>query len=393
MINEFGGYETDILQMVLNKKKIKYNKDTINRIDEIIKGQNFKDKIKLKKIQKKILKDLVKKQLLKEYGFEYFSFDYMDTNTIIKKMISLLTSDELMMAPYNYYLSLIFIELRDTEYDSQPSDNYHKYKNLLLKNFTIILYKLSLITIDMIDFNFYEIYETHEIMNYFYNTQRLSESEIINSFGGIETDTLKLSLDKRKIKYTEDNIELINKHLQTMKIQKILNKNIQIKKNKKRMLRALVEEYLSPDYEYEYGTEYPWDISDEETSDLIKDAYLTLNKDDLNEEPWIEFINKIKESIINTQQIINNLNSKQKNIIKSSLIYFELLLKKLKLNNNFGKSKLPDNVVNKKLYLKIKNKIQRKVKRKKKRWGAYYSRRLVREYKKEGGKYKRKHIH
>jgi hypothetical protein len=58
--------------------------------------------------------------------------------------------------------------------------------------------------------------------------------------------------------------------------------------------------------------------------------------------------------------------------------------------NNFGKTKksaAPDNVINKKLYLKIKTKIQKDVKKKKRRWGAYDSGRLVREYKQSGGKY------
>ena len=60
-------------------------------------------------------------------------------------------------------------------------------------------------------------------------------------------------------------------------------------------------------------------------------------------------------------------------------------------NNNFGtskkKSKVPENVKNPKLYLKIKAKIHKDVKAKKRRWGAYDSGRLVREYKAEGGKY------
>lgn len=50
-------------------------------------------------------------------------------------------------------------------------------------------------------------------------------------------------------------------------------------------------------------------------------------------------------------------------------------------------SKIPKNVVNKKLYLKIKLKIRRNVNRQKRRWGAYDSGRLVREYKNSGGKY------
>ena len=54
--------------------------------------------------------------------------------------------------------------------------------------------------------------------------------------------------------------------------------------------------------------------------------------------------------------------------------------------NAFGKKyKLPDNVVNKKLYSNIKSKIKRSIKGR--RWGAYDSGRLVREYKAKGGKY------
>jgi len=56
-----------------------------------------------------------------------------------------------------------------------------------------------------------------------------------------------------------------------------------------------------------------------------------------------------------------------------------------KYGTSFGK--IPDNVKNPKLYLKIKAKIQKDVKKKKRRWGAYDSGRLVREYKDSGGKY------
>jgi hypothetical protein len=58
--------------------------------------------------------------------------------------------------------------------------------------------------------------------------------------------------------------------------------------------------------------------------------------------------------------------------------------------NQFGKktteSKVPDNVINKKLYSNVKAKIKRSIKGR--RWGAYDSGRLVREYKAGGGKYK-----
>ena len=52
-------------------------------------------------------------------------------------------------------------------------------------------------------------------------------------------------------------------------------------------------------------------------------------------------------------------------------------------------SKIPDNVVNKQMYLRIKNKIKKEIGTKR-RWGAYDSGRLVREYKAKGGKYSEK---
>ena len=53
----------------------------------------------------------------------------------------------------------------------------------------------------------------------------------------------------------------------------------------------------------------------------------------------------------------------------------------------FGYS-VPKNVVNKKLYLSIRNKLKKSIKGR--RWGAYDSGRLVKMYKKRGGKYKGK---
>ena len=47
---------------------------------------------------------------------------------------------------------------------------------------------------------------------------------------------------------------------------------------------------------------------------------------------------------------------------------------------------VPNNVVNKKLYLSIKNKIKKSIKGR--RWGAYDSGRLVKMYKNAGGKYR-----
>ena len=64
------------------------------------------------------------------------------------------------------------------------------------------------------------------------------------------------------------------------------------------------------------------------------------------------------------------------------------MMGRLKMTNFGSKkkgSKIPDNVVNKKLYASIKSKIRRSIKGR--RWGAYDSGRLVREYKAKGGRY------
>lgn len=57
----------------------------------------------------------------------------------------------------------------------------------------------------------------------------------------------------------------------------------------------------------------------------------------------------------------------------------------VEMANLFGYN-LPKNVVNKKLYLSIKNKIKKSIKGR--RWGAYDSGRLVKMYKNAGGKYR-----
>ena len=59
------------------------------------------------------------------------------------------------------------------------------------------------------------------------------------------------------------------------------------------------------------------------------------------------------------------------------------------LNKHKELTKIPDNVMNKPLYLRIKNKIKKEIGNKR-RWGAYDSGRLVREYKAKGGKYSEK---
>jgi hypothetical protein len=52
--------------------------------------------------------------------------------------------------------------------------------------------------------------------------------------------------------------------------------------------------------------------------------------------------------------------------------------------------KVPDNVIDKKLYLRIKKKIDKDLKAQDRRWSLYASGRLVQEYKKQGGRYRGK---
>ena len=51
--------------------------------------------------------------------------------------------------------------------------------------------------------------------------------------------------------------------------------------------------------------------------------------------------------------------------------------------------KAPKNVIDKRLYAKIKKRMQLQHRRAKKRWSAYSSSHLVREYKAEGGRYRK----
>ena len=52
--------------------------------------------------------------------------------------------------------------------------------------------------------------------------------------------------------------------------------------------------------------------------------------------------------------------------------------------------KVPDNVIDGKLYLRIKREIEKDLKQQGRRWSLYASGRLVQQYKKQGGKYKGK---
>ena len=90
------------------------------------------------------------------------------------------------------------------------------------------------------------------------------------------------------------------------------------------------------------------------------------------------------ENYLGNQSVENFLYSDNEDVFISQ---FGKTKKKKTKKITKKKDKVPDNVKNPTLYLKIKRKIQKDVKSKNRRWGAYDSGRLVREYKAKGGKY------
>ena len=228
------------------------------------------------------------------------------------------------------------------------------------------------------------------------------KGSVLNKFGVLKSGVGVLK-EYKPVNMTDDVLELINEQLKAMVIQKYLLDKMPKINEKKRMLRVTLRALEEEEYEY--------NINDEITSDLIKDAYLTLNKSDLTQQFWQDFIRNIINGI-REAQYRGQYSEMDKAYYLLSRYYISLLFNKLKLSpsgdspsespsgdspseslsesNEFGKSKIPDNVINKKLYSKIKDQINMSVKKKNRRWGAYDSGRLVKQYKKLGGKYKTK---
>ena len=205
--------------------------------------------------------------------------------------------------------------------------------------------------------------------------------------------------------------DVIQKIEEELQISDIINQ-YKTYKEKKRVFKLLTTELTnSPGIDTQF---FDWSPTDIRTVEWLKEASKLLNKDDLREMYWKVVIRKILNEFIKEtghenyfqvpiddrefmlsekymQILLNKIgleNEIQGNMYsfdrQDVLDYFQVL------ENRFGKtkkSKVPDNVKNPKLYLKIKAKIQKDVKAKKRRWGAYDSGRLVREYKQAGGKY------
>ena len=190
-------------------------------------------------------------------------------------------------------------------------------------------------------------------------------------------------------------------------------------KNKLKMQLYKMNKRYDENYTWEqFVQETPWEILNPyrlETSEWIFRVADDITTNDLKELFWYKTIKNIVEEIKDDDPHNNladltaersiRLNSIQDNL---ELIFdkmgitidFEVLgwyneaSEKLKTyiqnleNGTMSFGKIPDNVINKPLYERIKKKIKKDVDKKKRRWGAYDSGRLVREYKEKGGKYK-----
>ena len=196
---------------------------------------------------------------------------------------------------------------------------------------------------------------------------------------------------------------------------KTARKNLPTKKNLKNILWNLNAVYESPAYADEQMKEgTPWTVLNpgrKETANWLYLAADTLTTKDFDDdELWYNTLEHILSEFVELDPDRLNYSPDVQRNLTVSTDNIEVLMKKIgyyldfdapqwytraymwltedwATGNAFGKKyKVPDNVVNKKLYANVKAKIKRSIKGR--RWGAYDSGRLVREYKAAGGKYK-----
>lgn len=248
------------------------------------------------------------------------------------------------------------------------------------------------------------------------NVNKYNDFYNLNNFGRVYL--YPLLVDKTRFKnLPPDIIEKIEKQLQ---ISHIINQ-YKTYKDKKQVFIKITNEL--GERQTDNLNEYIFDFnpSDEQSVEWLETASKLLTKKDLSEVYWRQVISNF---IVGFGEVHNLYAPRQNSNYDMSEKYIIILLNKvgfnprinletdetpfydredvlryfyIDVNNRFGKkknnkktsrkSKIPDNVKNPKLYLKIKKKIQKDVKEKNRRWGAYDSGRLVREYKQAGGKY------
>jgi len=239
-----------------------------------------------------------------------------------------------------------------------------------------------------------------------YEAQRIVTDSENNKFGKI--NLYPFLVDKTRFRdLPPDIIEKIEQNLQ---ISDIINQ-YKSYKQRKYIFELITEELGNRQTDSEYEYIYDWDMTDEQSVDWLLEASKLLTKYDLHKQFWIVSLSNfiigfaeahnlyapgqsanydLSEKYITI--ILNKIGFEPKiNPLTDDVPFYHRqdILEYFNINNNaFGKSTVPNNVKNKKLYLKIKRKIKTEVENKKRRWGAYDSGRLVKQYKQAGGKYK-----
>ena len=241
------------------------------------------------------------------------------------------------------------------------------------------------------------------------------------SFGTIipfeETSLRKLPTDLQKLIQRDVSSSDIQRIQRGRNVRKI-PANMMTKRFLEQLLWRMNAEHESPEYANEQMTsDYgePWLILNPgriETAQWLYYAANILTAKDFNDDDlWYLCLEHVVDEFVDLDPDINLYQGQIAANITASQDNVEVLLDKIghyvdydeprwynralawlqeeyATGNAFGKkggSKIPDNVINKKLYASIKAKIKRSTKGR--RWGAYDSGRLVREYKAAGGGY------
>lgn len=241
------------------------------------------------------------------------------------------------------------------------------------------------------------------------------------SFGTIipfeETSLRKLPADVQNLIQRDVSSSDIQRIQRGRNVRKI-PANMMTKKFLKQLLWRMNAEYESPEYATEQMTsDYgePWLLLNPGRTETVQWLYYAADiltaKDFDDNDLWYLCLEHVVNEFVDLDPDVNVYQGHVAANITASQDNVEVLLSKLghyvdydepkwynraltwlqeeyATGNAFGKkggSKIPDNVINKKLYASIKAKIKRSIKGR--RWGAYDSGRLVREYKAAGGGY------
>tara|TARA_R110001592_G_scaffold59056_7_gene179050 strand:+ start:5456 stop:7150 length:1695 start_codon:yes stop_codon:yes gene_type:complete len=241
------------------------------------------------------------------------------------------------------------------------------------------------------------------------------------SFGTIipfeETSLRKLPTDLQNLIQRDVSSSDIQRIQRGRNVRK-MPANMMTKRFLKQLLWRMNAEYESPEYATEQMTsDYgePWLILNPGRTETAQWLYyaadILTSKDFDDDDLWYLCLEHIVDEFVYLDPDVNvyqgqvavNITASQDNVevllgkIGHHVDYDEprwynralaSLKEEYATGNAFGKkggSKIPNNVINKKLYASIKTKIKRSIKGR--RWGAYDSGRLVREYKATGGGY------